>query len=66
MEAWDRRDPERTWRIIEAVERIADGRGLRLTEAETAVLDDASDLAAVDYPDGELGLSQRARDLGGS
>jgi aryl-alcohol dehydrogenase-like predicted oxidoreductase len=104
MEAWERRGTERTWRIIEAVERIADGRGvpmsrvalawvtnrpavtatilgartleqlddnllsadLRLTEEETAVLDDASDLAATDYPYGELGLSQRARDLASS
>jgi aryl-alcohol dehydrogenase-like predicted oxidoreductase len=103
MEAWERRGTERTWRIIEAVERIADGRGvpmsrvalawvtnrpavaatilgartleqlddnllsadLHLTEEETAVLDDASDVAATDYPYGELGLSQRARDLAG-
>jgi aryl-alcohol dehydrogenase-like predicted oxidoreductase len=102
MEAWERRGTERTWRIIEAVQRIAEGRGvpmsrvalawvtnrpavtatilgartleqlddnllsadLHLTEEETAVLDDASDLAATDYPYGELGLSQRARDLG--
>jgi aryl-alcohol dehydrogenase-like predicted oxidoreductase len=28
MEAWERRGTERTWRIIEAVERIADGRGV--------------------------------------
>jgi aryl-alcohol dehydrogenase-like predicted oxidoreductase len=102
MEAWERRGTERTWRIIEAVQRIAEGRGvpmsrvalawvtnrpavtatilgartleqlddnllsadLHLSEEETAVLDDASDLAATDYPYGELGLSQRARDLG--
>lgn len=101
MEAWERRGTERTWRIIEAVERIAEGRGvpmsrvalawvtnrpavtatilgartleqlddnllsadLHLTEEELAVLDDASDLAATDYPYGELGVSQRARDL---
>jgi aryl-alcohol dehydrogenase-like predicted oxidoreductase len=101
MEAWERRGTERTWRIIEAVQRIAEGRGvpmsrvalawvtnrpavtatilgartleqlddnllsadLHLTEEETAVLDDASDLAATDYPYGELGLSQRARAL---
>lgn len=102
MEAWERRGTERTWRIIDAVERIAEGRGvpmsrvalawvtnrpavtatilgartleqlddnllsadLHLTEEELAVLDDASDLAATDYPYGELGVSQRARDLG--
>jgi len=103
MEAWDRRGTERTWRVIEAVERVAEGRGvpmsrvalawvtnrpavtstilgartteqleenlrsaeLRLTPDEVAVLDDASDLAAADYPYGELGLSQRDRDLSG-
>ena len=102
MEAWERRGTERTWRIIEAVERIAEGRGvpmarvalawvtnrpavtatilgartveqlddnllsadLHLTEEETAILDDASYLEATDYPYGELGLSQRSRDLG--
>ena len=102
MEAWERRGTERTWRIIQAVERIAEGRGvpmarvalawvtnrpavtatilgartveqlddnllsadLHLTEEETAILDDASYLEATDYPYGELGLSQRSRDLG--
>ena len=103
MEAWDRRGTERTWRIIEAVERVAEARGvpmsrvalswvtnrpavtstilgartleqleenlrsadLRLTPEEVAVLDTASDLAATDYPYGELGVSQRDRDLSG-
>ena len=103
MEAWERRGTERTWRIIEAVERIAEGRGvpmsrvalawvidrpavastilgartldqlddnlrsadLHLSEEETAALDDASNPDATDYPYGELGLSQRARDLVG-
>ena len=103
MEAWERRGTERTWRIIAAVERIAEERGvpmsrvalawvtsrpavtstilgartleqlddnllstdLNLTEEEIAALDDVSDLAATDYPYGELGLSQRARLLGG-
>jgi aryl-alcohol dehydrogenase-like predicted oxidoreductase len=103
MEAWERRGTERTWRVIEAVERVAEGRGvpmsrvalawvtnrpavtstilgartteqleenlrsaeLRLTPAEVAVLEDASDLSAADYPYGELGLSQRDRDLSG-
>jgi aryl-alcohol dehydrogenase-like predicted oxidoreductase len=37
--------------------------GLRLTESETALLDEASHPAAPDYPYGELGLDQRARDL---
>lgn len=101
MEAWERRGTARTWRIIDAVEQIAEGRGvpmsrvalawvtnrpavtatilgartleqlddnllsadLHLTDEEITVLDDASDLAATDYPYGELGISQRARDL---
>jgi len=104
MEAWDRRSHERTWRIIEAVEQIAEQRGvpmsrvalawvtnrpavtstilgartleqleenllsadLRLTPEETAALDAASDLSAPDYPYGELGVNQRARDLNGA
>src|SRR5919107_2555756 len=94
MEAWDRRGTERTWRIIEAVQRIAEERGasmsrvalawvtnrpavtstilgartleqlednlasvdVRLTAQEIAALDQASDLAATDYPYGALGL----------
>lgn len=103
MEAWDRRGTERTWRIIEAVQRIAEERGVsmsrvalawvtnrpavtstilgartleqlednlasvdvRLTAQEIAALDEASDLAATDYPYGALGLDQRERDLAG-
>jgi aryl-alcohol dehydrogenase (NADP+) len=38
---------------------------LRLTAAETAALDAASDPHPVDYPYGELGLDQRARTIGG-
>lgn len=103
MEAWDRRGSERTWRIIDAVERVAQDRGVSMAEValawvtnrpavtstilgartteqlaanlkaaglvlsaeEQAVLDEASDLAATDYPYGELGLEQRSRDLAG-
>jgi aryl-alcohol dehydrogenase-like predicted oxidoreductase len=32
MEAYDRRDSDRTWRIIDAVERVAQGRGLSMAE----------------------------------
>ena len=39
--------------------------GARVELPERSREDDASDLAATDYPYGELGLSQRARDLGG-
>jgi aryl-alcohol dehydrogenase (NADP+) len=99
MEAWDRRDTGKTWDVIDAVQRIAEDRGvsmaevalswvtdrpgvaatilgartldqldtnlkaagLHLTDAETAVLDTASDLGAPDYPYGELGVDQRSR-----
>ncbi|GAA2624860.1 aldo/keto reductase [Paractinoplanes durhamensis] len=101
MEAWDRRGTARTWDVIEAVQRVAEARGvsmaevalawvtdrpavtstilgartvdqleanlkaagLHLTAEETAALDDASDLAAADYPYGPLGLDQRSRTL---
>jgi aryl-alcohol dehydrogenase (NADP+) len=103
MEAWDRRGTERTWNIIDAVQKVAEDRGtsmaevalawvtdrpgvtstilgartveqletnlkaadLHLTTAETAALDEASDLGASDYPYGELGVSQRDRSLRG-
>jgi len=38
---------------------------LKLTTAETAALDAASDTHVVDYPYGELGQEQRARSLEG-
>jgi aryl-alcohol dehydrogenase (NADP+) len=101
MEAWDRRGTERTWDIIEAVQRIAEARGitmaevalswvtdrpgvtstilgartveqldtnlkaagLHLTPAETAALDEASDLHATDYPYGVMGVDQRNRTI---
>jgi len=103
MEAYDRRGTDRTWAIVDAVQRVAEGRGvtmaevalswvtdrpgvtstilgartvdqlstnlkaagLHLTAEETAVLDEASDLHAPDYPYGELGLGQRDRALEG-
>jgi aryl-alcohol dehydrogenase-like predicted oxidoreductase len=101
MEAWERRGTERTWRIIEAVQQVAEARGatmaqvalswvtnrpavtstilgartleqlednlgsvdLALSEDEQALLDEASDLHASDYPYGGLGQDQRARTL---
>jgi aryl-alcohol dehydrogenase (NADP+) len=101
MEAWERRGTERTWNVIDAVQRIAEARGismaevalawvtdrpavtstilgartlaqletnlkaagLHLTAAETADLDQASDLHATDYPYGEMGEGQRSRTL---
>ena len=103
MEAYDRRGSDRTWRTIDAVERVATDRGismaevalawvnnrpavvstilgartteqltanlkaadLELTAEEQASLDEASDLAATDYPYGELGIEQRSRELAG-
>ena len=103
MEAWDRRGTERTWAIIDAVQKVAEDRevsmaevalawvrdrpgvtsvilgartlgqleanlrsaDLRLSAAETAALDLASDPHAPDYPYGELGLDQRSRRLSG-
>ena len=103
MEAYDRRGGDRTWRVIDAVDRIAKDRGLsmaevalawvnnrpavvstiigartteqleanlraaglELTREESAMLDEASDLAPGDYPYGELGIDQRSRELSG-
>jgi aryl-alcohol dehydrogenase-like predicted oxidoreductase len=103
MEAYDRRGSDRTWRVIDAVGRVAESRGLSMAEValawvnnrpavtstilgartteqlrtnlraaglelsdeERALLDEASDLGASDYPYGELGLAQRARNLAG-
>jgi aryl-alcohol dehydrogenase-like predicted oxidoreductase len=39
--------------------------GLRLSPEEEAVLDEASDLGASDYPYGEMGIRQRERNLDG-
>jgi aryl-alcohol dehydrogenase-like predicted oxidoreductase len=99
MEAWERRGTDRTWDVVDAVQRVADGRGvsmaevalawvtdrpgvtstilgartmdqldanlkaagLHLTDAETAVLDEASDPRPPDYPYGPLGIGQRSR-----
>ena len=101
MEAYERRGTDRTWRVIDAVQKVAEDRGvpmaevaiawvtarpgvsstilgarttsqleanlrasgLRLTPAETAALDTASDPHPADYPYGELGVDQRARTL---
>jgi aryl-alcohol dehydrogenase-like predicted oxidoreductase len=103
MEAYDRRGTDRTWRVIDAVQKVAEDRGVsmaevalawvtarpgvsstilgartldqlevnlrsaevRLTAAEIAGLDAASDPHPVDYPYGELGVDQRSRTLGG-
>ena len=104
MEAYDRRGTDQTWNVIDAVQKIAEDRGitmaevalawvtgrpavtstilgartlgqletnlraagLHLTQAEAAALDAASNPDVADYPYGELGVEQRARDLPGS
>ncbi len=38
MEAWDRRGTDRTWRIIDAVEKVADARGVSMAEVALAWL----------------------------
>jgi len=101
MEAYDRRGTEQTWNVIDAVQKVAEDRGvsmaevalawvtarpgvtstilgartmeqleanlrsadLKLTAAETAALDAASHPQIADYPYGELGEDQRARDI---
>ena len=101
MEAWERRGTDRTWDVVDAVQRVAEGRGVSMAEvalawvtdrpgvtstilgartldqletnlqaaglhlapAETAILDEASDLHAPDYPYGALGVDQRSRSL---
>jgi aryl-alcohol dehydrogenase-like predicted oxidoreductase len=103
MEAYDRRGTRRTWDVIDAVQKIAEARGvsmaevalawvtdrpgvtstilgartagqletnlraadLRLSAAEVATLNAASDPQPADYPYGEMGAEQRDRRLAG-
>ena len=104
MEAYGPRNAqERTWRIIDAVAKVADGRGvsmsqvalawvadrpavtsvilgartvaqlgdnlgaadLHLSDEETGLLTEASAPQVSDYPYGQPGIDQRARELGG-
>ena len=104
MEAYERRGTERTWNVIDAVQKVAEDRGVSMAEValawvtdrpgvtstilgartmeqletnlraadlhlsaeESAMLDQASDLHASDYPSGEMGIDQRSRDLAGA
>ena len=52
-------------RTTEQLETNLRAAGLELSAEEYAVLDEASDLDASDYPYGELGIDQRDRNLGG-
>jgi aryl-alcohol dehydrogenase-like predicted oxidoreductase len=40
MEAWDRRGSERTWRIIDAVQKVAEDRGVSMAEVALAWVTD--------------------------
>ena len=68
--AWVHSRPGVTATILGArtVEQLDDNlraAGLRLSAAETAALDAASDPQPPDYPYGELGVEQRDRQIGG-
>jgi aryl-alcohol dehydrogenase-like predicted oxidoreductase len=52
-------------RTTEQLETNLRAAGLELSAEENAVLDQASDLHATDYPYGELGMDQRDRTLNG-
>ena len=52
-------------RTTEQLETNLRAAGLELSTEEYAVLDEASDLDASDYPYGELGVEQRRRNLDG-
>jgi aryl-alcohol dehydrogenase-like predicted oxidoreductase len=41
MEAWDRRGTERTWTIIDAVQRVAEARGVSMAEVALSWVNDA-------------------------
>jgi len=40
MEAWDRRSTDRTWNVIDAVQRVAEGRGVSMAEVALAWVTD--------------------------
>jgi aryl-alcohol dehydrogenase-like predicted oxidoreductase len=101
VEAYDRRNTERTWRVLDALRSVAQSRGVsmgvvalawlvdrpavtsvilgartlnqlddnlraadvHLTVEEIRILDEASAPLVSDYPYGELGVAQRARQV---
>ena len=40
MEAWDRRGTERTWNVVDAVQQVAEGRGVSMAEVALAWVTD--------------------------
>jgi hypothetical protein len=57
MEAYERRGTDRTWHVIDAVQKVAEDRGVSMAEVALAWV------TAFDYPNGELGVDQRSRSL---
>jgi aryl-alcohol dehydrogenase-like predicted oxidoreductase len=46
MEAWDRRGTERTWDVVEAVQRVAEARGISMAEVALAWVNDRPTVTA--------------------
>ncbi len=46
MEAWDRRGTERTWTIIDAVQKVAESRGVSMAEVALSWVNDAPGVTA--------------------
>jgi aryl-alcohol dehydrogenase-like predicted oxidoreductase len=46
MEAWDRRGTERTWNIVDAVQKVAEGRGVSMAEVALAWVADRPGVTA--------------------
>jgi aryl-alcohol dehydrogenase-like predicted oxidoreductase len=46
MEAWDRRGTERTWQVIDAVQKIAEDRGVSMAEVALAWVTDRPSVSA--------------------
>src|SRR5579859_1359600 len=46
MEAWDRRGTDRTWQVIDAVQKVADDRGVSMAEVALAWVTDQPSVSA--------------------
>jgi aryl-alcohol dehydrogenase (NADP+) len=47
MEAWERRGTERTWEIIDAVQRVAEARGISMAEVALSWLNERPAVTSV-------------------
>jgi aryl-alcohol dehydrogenase (NADP+) len=66
MEAWDRRGSERTWRVIEAVQQVAESRGVSMAEIALAWVTDRPGVTSTILgarTTGQLRTNLRAADL---